>query len=132
MQTIQWESKFETGQHDMDLQHQYFLNLINHFIKAMQQNKKKVVIEAMVHELTAYARFHFSSEERLMIENEYPGYQEHKMQHMDLIQTLNIQINNIDKDFEKGMMDITNFLVNWFVHHTTEVDKKFTHYLEHL
>lgn len=129
MEPIEWNQNFETGCQDIDLQHHYFLNLINHFIEATKQHKQPKVIEAMIHELNAYVHFHFSSEERMMIEYGYPEYTNHRTIHLDLIQHLNIEVNYINCDDSKNLEKVTSFLVEWFLHHTTTEDKKFSEFL---
>ena len=77
MAIVTWEKTYETGVEDIDLQHHYFLNLINHIADAIREKKEHSYIEALVSELEAYAKFHFKSEERMMVESHYPDYETH-------------------------------------------------------
>jgi len=130
MQVVQWEKKYETGVEDIDLQHHYFLNQVNTIIQAILNKEEKVYIEALVLELEAYAKFHFKSEERMMVKSRYPEYETHKNHHFDLIQRLGIEqyklLNTTEKD---NAAEVIDFLIRWFVEHTTKEDRLFADYL---
>ena len=131
MEVVQWESKYETGVEDIDLQHHYFLNLINHIIEAIMKREEKLYVEALVSELEAYARFHFKSEERMMVKSGYPEYEQHKNHHFDLIQRLGIeQYKLLNMDEEGNAAEVMEFLISWFLEHTTKEDRCFADYLK--
>ncbi|MBI9100524.1 MAG: hemerythrin family protein, partial [Spirochaetaceae bacterium] len=82
-----------------------------------------------IEEILLYARFHFCSEENLMVLNNYPRSESHKELHNELIRALAdmismYRINKIERD------DILSFLVEWFVEHTTKEDMKMAEYLK--
>jgi len=127
---VLWDKKYELGIEDIDLQHHYFLNLIKNIIEAIKSKEDKIYIEALVSELDAYARFHFKSEERMMLHSNYPEYENHKNHHFDLIQRLSIEqykLLNLSKGNEAE--EVIDFLVNWFLEHTTKEDKLFAEFL---
>ena len=92
---VKWDKKYEIGVEDIDLQHYYFLNLINTLIEAINKNESQMYREALVSELDAYAKFHFKSEERMMLHSNYPQYETHKNHHFALIQQLGVAQYNI-------------------------------------
>jgi hemerythrin len=130
MQELVWGHENEVGIEDIDLQHHYFLNLVGHIITALESGEEKNYIEALVNELDAYAKFHFRSEERMMLHSGYPDYEVHKNHHLDLIQQLGIkQYNLIDAETPEDAGAVIEFLVNWFMEHTMGEDKAFADYL---
>jgi len=131
MKTIDWESKYELGIEDIDLQHHYFLNLINHISRAISQKEDKKYIEALVQELDYYAKFHFKSEERLMQFSKYPEYENHRTHHMNLIQHLSIeQYKLLNTSEQEDAEEVINFLFSWFLQHTSVEDRLFAKYLQ--
>ena len=81
---------------------------------------------ALISELNAYARFHFISEENIMIKSGYPQLEEHRQHHRDLIQELNtreamLQLQKTDERAE----DVVEFLKQWFIGHTIGEDRLF-------
>ena len=127
---IPWEEKYALGVEDIDLQHHYFLNLINRIGEEVSRTDDQRYIKSLISELDAYARFHFISEETMMLHAAYPEYEEHKKHHLDLLQRLSVEQYKLlnfkdEKEFEKAI----SFLREWFLHHTNEEDRKFAYFL---
>ena len=81
---------------------------------------------ALIAELNAYARFHFISEENMMAKANYPQLEDHRKHHLDLISKLNSReaMLQLEKS-DKSAQHIVDFLVSWFVNHTTGEDRLF-------
>lgn len=130
MKQVAWDKKYETGVEDIDLQHHYFLNLVNRLVAELEKGQDPEYIEALVSELNAYARFHFTSEERMMIHSNYPYYEVHKNHHLDLLQSLGVkEFKLIHTSTKEEAEEMIRFLINWFIDHTTGEDKDFANYL---
>ena len=126
---INWKSNYELGIEDIDFQHHYFLNLINRLSDELKMATSPSRRTALISELNAYARFHFISEENMMEKANYPELQTHRRHHLQLISELNsreamLQLEKSDQRAE----DIVDFLVEWFVGHTTGEDRLFADY----
>lgn len=64
-----------------------------------------------------------------MHRSDFPGLEEHKLLHFELLDRLSTTgnmflVTNTEKDAEA----IVEFLVDWFLHHTTSIDKTFAHW----
>jgi len=121
--TIHWDSKFEIGHQRIDSEHQIFLGLIVDLDKAVEAGDSRERLLRMVHEIEAYARFHFVSEENIMIDIAYPELDSHRSKHRLLLASMK------DKayEFARRTTDaetIVTFTFEWFALHTTQVDKK--------
>ncbi len=128
---IDWQAKYELGVEDIDFQHHFFLNLINRLAVELNQSNDKQYSGSLIAELNAYARFHFISEENMMYAAQYPALAEHKQHHRNLIDQLSSKGNRILMDSsETNINEILNFLIHWFIHHTTTEDKLFAQFLE--
>ena len=57
----EWESGYELGIEDIDLQHHFFFNLINRLSNELLQAKDVQFRLDLINELNAYAKFHFIS-----------------------------------------------------------------------
>jgi hemerythrin len=125
-----WEAKYELGLEDIDLQHHLFFNLINRISDQILKDDGSGYIKALIDELNAYARFHFTSEETMMQYANYPKYEEHKQHHLDLIQRLSIkEYNLLHPKSAEETHEIIDFLRSWFLHHTSAEDREFVAYL---
>lgn len=59
----EWKTDYELGSEDIDFQHHFFFNLILRLAQELAQSREQVCQDALIDELSAYARFHFISEE---------------------------------------------------------------------
>jgi hemerythrin len=127
---IEWKPEYILGIEDIDLQHHFFLNLINRLANEFTLSNHIEYKTALIRELNAYASFHFISEENMMFRAGYPLLEQHKKHHLDLIEKLSNKGNSfrLNPTIEEGKNTI-NFLVNWFFEHTSKEDRLFTDYL---
>lgn len=130
IQQLKWDDSFSVGSEDIDLQHHYFLNLINRIIKEVEIQSSEKYLEDLMDELSTYARFHFTSEETMMIHTAYPKYEEHKKHHRQLIGHLSLEEYNVLKaQTQEKKERIISFLIEWFLQHTQGDDKELGIYL---
>ena len=127
---IDWDKKYELGIEDIDFQHHYFLNLINRMAEELAQSDDMAYRTAVISELNAYARFHFISEENLMTRAGYPGVERHRKHHRDLLDELSSRQSELGIRKSNDAADkVIDFLINWFLSHTAEEDRRFAEYL---
>ncbi|MGE0483718.1 MAG: bacteriohemerythrin [Gammaproteobacteria bacterium] len=125
-----WEERFEIGIEDIDLQHHFFLNLINRLAGELTSARDEERRAAVLAELNAYARFHFLSEENMMQRDSYPEFARHRRLHDDLIDSLSAREHEVIlADDAAAVDDIVRFLVDWFVHHTAGDDRLYADFV---
>ncbi len=120
---FEWKDDYNTGIQRIDNQHKYFLNLINWLLNTLISSKDVKLQKRCVDEVIKYAKFHFYSEENLMIYIGYPEFQSHEELHTELINKLNYRITLLDFGKE-SLTDFVQFLREWFLDHTFKEDKK--------
>lgn len=124
---IEWSQKYELGIDAIDFQHRYFAGLINRLSDELDRIEEHVYFASLLSELTAYARFHFISEENLMYRAGYPDLTEHRSCHRELIDRLSARINRLELDHSENSGEaVITFLTDWFSHHTLMEDRKFS------
>lgn len=121
MEKLIWEQKFNVGNARIDLEHRIFLNLITTIQEKWEENQDYQFIERLITELEYYTRFHFISEENLMIDSEFPDYEQHRDKHFDLLENLNLEKHRLEYG-ELKLDDFINFLYDWFRNHTANDD----------
>lgn len=114
--TLHWKSKYDTGVEEIDLQHRAFLSLITRLGRELAETKDPKYRDRLLEEIAKYAVFHFISEENLMMKHNYPGLEQHRQLHRDLINQLSWRRQSLSDS------DLLEFLVRWFIHHTVEED----------
>ena len=64
---LEWGKVFELAIEDVDLQHHYFLNLINRLEVIFKKYQSPEDRKRYIEELASYALFHFKSEENIAL-----------------------------------------------------------------
>ncbi|MDY5987951.1 bacteriohemerythrin [Sporofaciens sp. SGI.106] len=77
-----------TGNEMIDSQHKELIEKINAVLKSCEQSNDKVVAVNTLDFLEEYTNYHFSAEEQLQREIDYPGFAKHKAQHDAFKQTI--------------------------------------------
>jgi len=128
--TITWGPAYELGIEDIDFQHHYFANLINRLTGELGRTDDAVYRQALLAELNAYARFHFTSEENLMHRAGFPGLAEHRRLHQRLVDDLSArEAALLMHHSAAGAEGVVHFLIEWFLGHTTVEDRHFADFL---
>lgn len=131
MAQVKWDDSLEIGIDLIDEQHKMLIEKLNDLSKAIEMlqgdNKVMKTLEFMID----YTNFHFTSEEKQMAENQYPGLPKQQEQHEKFKSTL----NGILEDFEEEGLtpglttSVNTFLVNWLISHIKGMDMEFGEYL---
>jgi hemerythrin len=120
---LEWESDFETGNEYVDLQHRFFVDLLNRVGKNFKETDDAAFTEKLISELRKYADFHFTSEENIATSCHVAGVSAHHQRHLELIE----EFNHHADDLNKGLLTVDQFLgflTDWFIGHTIYEDQK--------
>lgn len=128
MVTLEWSSNYQTGNSEIDAQHQIFVKIINKLIEAKNNDGDKRFIESLCSELLKYAEFHFCSEENIMIEHNYPQYIEHRKHHEKVLSELRNRLFSLQYDYI-DFANLESFITDWFTNHTLAEDMKLAKFL---
>lgn len=127
---ITWQPDYDLGIADIDLQHRFFASLINRLAADLRQVNDAALRASLLQELSAYARFHFISEENLMARAGFPGLAEHRALHNRLIDELSARQTRLHlRAAPQDVDDAITFLVQWFKGHTQHEDRQFAQHL---
>jgi len=126
---IDWDKKYELGHEKIDFGHRIFLNLVSATFTYTDCAAVKERMFRHLKELESYARFHFLSEENLMLDVGYPHLAHHKQEHQMLLSQLDDKVHEYVSQ-EISMKDIGGFLFEWFAFHTTNSDKQLVQYIK--
>ena len=131
MNQIEWDNSLSVNVDLIDEQHKMLIqklaDLSDALRRGLEYNKIMQTLEFMID----YTDFHFSAEEKVMEENDYPGLEEQKKQH----EVFRTTLNNIVEDYkEEGTTtaiarEINVFLLNWLIKHIKGSDAKLGEFL---
>jgi len=114
----------------IDRQHANLIRITNNLNFACKKGLETANLRFInaVHEAVDYVKYHFSTEEKLMVLLEYPEHDQHKREHGDFIW----EILSRAKQFEEGQDLVPEkfvaFLNNWIYSHIAQSDKMFADY----
>ena len=126
---IEWDNKYAVGHSRIDHEHQVFLDLIKNASMIDETAAPKERTLRLMTEVRKYADFHFYSEENIMLDVQYPEYQNHKHEHQVLLSKFDEHLHNYIDGVTK-LDQVVNFMFEWFALHTTTVDKQLGEYIK--
>ena len=94
----QWDSSLESGYDKVDNQHRQLVTALNNLIEASKSGKGAGAVMETLDFLTGYAIKHFSDEEQLQVDYEFPEYLNHKRLHDEFKKTVGELVSRVKKD----------------------------------
>jgi len=132
MTKIEWSNNLSVGVDLIDDQHKLLIQKIADLAEAVNKTQGAEKILKTLGFMVEYTDFHFSAEEELMKEHDYPEMENHLKQHAQFIQML----KNLEEDFEEEGAtkalgtSINTYLINWLIKHIQKVDVEFGAFLK--
>ena len=129
---IEWDDSLSICVELVDDQHKQLIERMKDIDKAVSEALGAEKILKTLDFMIDYTDFHFTTEEKHMLANEYPDYEEHKKAHEEF----KGMIDNLLLDFkEEGSSEalansLNTFLINWLVNHIKGTDKKFGEWVD--
>lgn len=131
MKEIIWTDDLLIGVNVIDEQHKQLIQHLNNLNKAVEEHHGPSQIGSTLEFLIDYTDFHFAAEEKQMIDNNYPGLENQKIQHEKFKTTLVDLEQDLVEDGAShelaGLID--TLLGNWLVNHICTVDVEFGEFL---
>lgn len=128
MTLIKWNNSLSLRVKILDEHHRHLVTLLNKSYNAIQLNDKHI-IELILSELFDYAKYHFSTEEHLMHENNFPSLLDHEKDHNHFF----YQIDELQSRLQVGEslhnIQIVVFLKEWLTDHILVKDRELADYL---
>ena len=114
-----WDSSLETGYDKVDNQHKQLINALNSLIDASSGGKGDMAVLETLDFLTGYAIKHFSDEEQLQSDYEYPDYLTHKRIHEEFKGTVGTLVKRVQEEgpTETIMNEVISIVGAWLLNH---------------
>ncbi len=129
MALIQWSDNFSVHVAEMDRQHQKLIALINDLNDAMSKGKGKEIVGKTIDGLLNYTRTHFTEEEKLFSQFNYPDADSQKNMHKKFIN----KVVDFKQQLDSGKIGLSivviDFLSDWLKNHIQLEDKKYGPFL---
>jgi len=124
---MEWQDSFSVGVAALDEDHKKLIATINELYDSLRRGQSKEVMDKILKKMTSYCEEHFTNEERLFAQTNYPAAADHIKEHENLAR----QLLEIEAKYEANTgsivsIELMNFLRIWLVDHFLGTDKKYT------
>jgi hemerythrin len=126
---IQWKEEYSVGIQVIDDDHKKLISLLNQFISAYDYAMSESYEKDALNNLIDYTKYHFSREEQLMKEHEFPGFEAHKALHVAMFSKVEYFVELYEKQGHNALQEISDFLSKWLINHINGTDKEYSQYL---
>jgi hemerythrin len=124
---IVWNKENDLGIPIIDEQHRGLVSAINSYHYFIKEGKGVEMVKPIIMTLVQYIDVHFRTEEPLMKDSGYPGYEDHIRLHRKLtLKTENIARESIDTGNAYIALD---FLKDWWLNHINSIDRQYVPYV---
>ena len=128
-QFVEWKDEYSVGIDSIDQQHKKLLNLINQLQTAVDYSTGDQFEREALDELVEYTKTHFTYEEGLMRDNDYPDFEPHKLQHEKMFEKVREVLAEYEQDQDTAMTNAVDYLKDWLINHINGTDKEYSSYL---
>ena len=128
---IPWHDGYKVGIETIDNQHRHLFEIADTLYSAITGGEAptKEAVKALLDQCADYVKLHFSHEEELMDNTQYPASPGHKKAHV----MFTTAVKNVSKDFSEGknidLVELYAFISDWLVEHIILVDRSLGSYL---
>lgn len=127
----EFDESLITGNEMIDSQHQELINKINSLLDSCEEGNDKLAAVKTLDYLADYTDFHFSAEEKLQEEIQYPGIEEHKKEHEKLrkvVEELHDMLVEEEGPSAAFVEQVNQNVIDWLYRHIKGFDRSVAEY----
>lgn len=130
MPLFAWRARYEIDIPEIDMQHRQLVGMINELFDAMKEDHGQQALHRILDRLLEYVPVHFETEERYMKNHNYPGLEDHLLEHMKLRSEV-LELQDRRRNGERiATPELFEFLCDWLKEHISVRDKAFGEFLK--
>jgi hemerythrin len=116
----------ETGNSLIDSEHRQLIDAINKLLAACAAGKGRAELANTTKFLNEYTAKHFSDEEKLQLENQYPDYVNHRRYHEEFKKVVAGICAKLDKEGATVTLvgEVNSAIAGWLINHIKREDVK--------
>lgn len=122
----------ETGNQLIDNEHRQLIDAINNLLTACSTGKGRTELANTTKFLQDYTAKHFSDEEKLQLQSQYPDYANHKRYHEDFKKVVAGICQKLEKDGPTISLvgEVNSAIAGWLINHIKKEDVKVANHLK--
>lgn len=126
MTKLTWNEALDTGFTDIDEQHRRLFAILDRLVESADAGRRlsSDEVEAVIAELADYARTHFDTEVRLMLDSDCDlrHVQKHVREHEDFMRHISLVREALADSRNDEGADLARYLSEWFSRHIVGSD----------
>ena len=119
---------YQVGDELLDAQHKVILSYMAKIRACFLTEKNDQDLLTLMDRLDTFCKLHLWDEERVMEEMQFPGIEEHQVQHALFLSHLENFTGRYDELNVAKKIDELNFLKAWFLEHIEVSDRKYAEF----
>ena len=124
---MKWNEEYSLGIEEIDSQHKELLRLFSIVQDEVRTEQRWSSIHYSIVEIIDFSQFHFGFEEALMRLYGFPGYEEHRKVHGQLLGKADELLGESMKGGARD--DIAKFFGDWLVEHMKRADRGYAQHI---
>jgi hemerythrin len=123
MPFLEWKDSYNIGVKEIDNQHRGLFDIISKLFTSQLYEPDGKYFFLMLSKFVEYTQVHFSTEERYMLEAQYPKFSEHQREHELFIAQLSQIVQDIENKKPEIESKTLSFLKDWYLAHILGTDR---------
>ncbi len=129
---LQWDDSLLLGHEEIDNQHRSIFAQLEKLSQAVQAGSPESILEELAIFLFEYTRVHFATEDKVMVEYDYPRIEEQRQEHGEFSRVANdlksrIGLEGISREMA---IEMSGKLFRWVVQHIKNHDRDMVNYVK--
>jgi hemerythrin len=126
---IEWDPGFSVDVVEIDVHQKKMFDLFNELIELKQKKADPKVIASLVSDINDYGKLYFTTEEKILMERQYPDRDAHARGHRRFIRNAISLRREIVEDVDNLTLDSILSLRDWLIEHIQTSDVLYVPFL---
>jgi hemerythrin-like metal-binding protein len=131
MSIFKWDDEYSVNIFMIDSHHKKLFDIMNRLYELMAEGADDDSIIRIIAELLDYTNYHFSEEEKMMAQFNYPELSQHQQLHREFI----AKLEEFQASAKNGMaifvaVKVADLGISWLKSHILTVDNRYKKYMD--
>ena len=123
MTLLTWSHECIVGVEAIDDQHGILMDTLNDLRVMLLRGADRRNVTLQLERLIDFTQMHFQSEERLLLQQGFPGVNDHRTAHHPLLAKLYAALERINHEDALHFPSLLGFLPSWYLDHVEKLDQ---------
>jgi hemerythrin-like metal-binding protein len=120
---LTWSHECIVGVEAIDDQHGILMDTLNELRVMLLRGAERRDVNLQLERLIDFTQMHFQSEEQLLLQQGFPGINDHRTAHKHLLAKLYAALEQINHEEALHFPSLLGFLPSWYLDHVEKLDQ---------